>query len=204
MSDVPLGTAIGGIWDGPNSCQRWSPGASLVIVEAEAEMRPVVPLPLVVGRAVLEFSGVPTWQASERGLNSTRQWCLGPLPPLERAGFGPVPSVTTGRWMGGFDWCPDSLGSTSMSNEQSIELVIPNRLGLHLRAAKAFAVAAMGFQSEIVVTSASHSVNGKSILELTTLAAAKGTRIKILARGDDASSAIESLGTLVRDGFGEE
>lgn len=91
-----------------------------------------------------------------------------------------------------------------MSNEMDIEVVIPNKLGMHLRAAKAFAVSAMGFQAEIIVTSASHSVNGKSILELTTLAAAKGTQIRILARGTDASSALDTLGALVRDGFGEE
>ncbi|MDT8272849.1 MAG: HPr family phosphocarrier protein [Desulfomonilia bacterium] len=46
-------------------------------------------------------------------------------------------------------------------------------------------------------------MNGKSIMDLLTLAAAKGCRICIRADGDDEDRAVNTLATLVRKGFGE-
>ena len=83
------------------------------------------------------------------------------------------------------------------------EVQIENRLGLHLRAAAAFAKRAESFESEVSLVRDSVSANGKSIISLVTLAATQGTRLRIVADGSDAEAAVAALATLVRDKFGE-
>lgn len=82
--------------------------------------------------------------------------------------------------------------------------LIKNMLGLHARAAAAFVKVANRYQSEILVCKDGVSVNGKSIMGVLMLAASKGSSIDIKVSGDDADEAIESLGRLVDDKFGEE
>jgi phosphocarrier protein len=83
------------------------------------------------------------------------------------------------------------------------ECVIVNELGLHLRAAAAFVKVADRFASDVALVRGSDSANGKSIIALVTLAAARGTRVRITAEGPDADAAVEALALLVQDGFGE-
>ena len=78
-----------------------------------------------------------------------------------------------------------------------------NRLGLHARAAARFVHLANNFESRISVTKDGARVDGKSILGLLTLAAAKGSKLQLSAEGEDADQAIEELAGLVRSGFGE-
>jgi phosphocarrier protein HPr len=47
-------------------------------------------------------------------------------------------------------------------------------------------------------------VNGKSIMGVLMLVAAKGTSIAIRTRGADATACVEALGELVRGRFGED
>jgi phosphocarrier protein len=84
------------------------------------------------------------------------------------------------------------------------EVVIANRLGLHARAAARFVHVANRFESSISVIKDGSKVDGKSILGLLTLAAAKGTRLRLTAQGSDEKEALEELGTLVRTCFGED
>jgi phosphocarrier protein len=63
---------------------------------------------------------------------------------------------------------------------------------------------ANGFKSRITVSKDGTRVDGKSILGLLTLAAGKGTRLRLAAEGDDASAALRALVALVRGKFGEE
>lgn len=83
------------------------------------------------------------------------------------------------------------------------KVTIPNKLGLHARAAATFTKQASEFSSNIEVIKDHMHANGKSIMELLTLAAAKGSRIIIRAIGDDESTAIKALTALVKGGFGE-
>lgn len=83
------------------------------------------------------------------------------------------------------------------------KVTIPNKLGLHARAAATFSKQASEFSSTIEVIKDHMHVNGKSIMELLTLAAAKGCKIIIRATGDDETIAIKTLATLVKEGFGE-
>ena len=85
----------------------------------------------------------------------------------------------------------------------SIEVEIVNKLGLHARPSAKLTQVASRFQSEIWLTKAGRKVNGKSIMGVMMLAAAKGTRLQIDADGPDADQALESLRELIAGGFGE-
>lgn len=82
-------------------------------------------------------------------------------------------------------------------------IIIPNRLGMHARSAAAFVKLATGFSSAIEVEKDGMRVNGKSIMDLLTIAAAMGTAITVRAHGSDEDPALMALADLVRDGFGE-
>ena len=83
----------------------------------------------------------------------------------------------------------------------SVEVTIVNPLGLHARAAARFVRVAGGFTSRIRVSRGTRTVDGKSILGLLTLAAARGVRLTITAEGPDEADAIAALGDLARRGF---
>lgn len=86
----------------------------------------------------------------------------------------------------------------------SISVVISNEYGLHLRPADLFARMAIGFVSDITVRHNDRSVNGKSILDLATLAAECGAVLSIEASGPDAESAVAALARLVESDFQAE
>lgn len=80
---------------------------------------------------------------------------------------------------------------------------IQNALGLHARAAASFVKVANRFRSRISVCRETTTVNGKSIMGVLMLAAANGTKIEVIAEGPDATEAIQALGTLIGERFGE-
>ena len=84
-----------------------------------------------------------------------------------------------------------------------VEVLIANRLGLHARAAASFVHLANEFKARISVFKEGSKVDGKSILGLLTLSAAKGTRLRLMAEGEDEEQALAKLGELVRNRFGE-
>jgi phosphocarrier protein HPr len=90
----------------------------------------------------------------------------------------------------------------ALSAEREFE--IPNRLGLHARAAAKLVRMANGFVSEIFVAKDGVEVNGKSIMGVLMLAAPKDTRILIRADGPDAEAALAAIGELIMSKFGEE
>lgn len=94
-----------------------------------------------------------------------------------------------------------------MSHDTTVarrEVEITNSLGLHMRPANKFVELASRYQSDIRVHYKGNEYNGKSILELTSLAAECGSRLDLEARGADASAAIEALADLVKAQFQEE
>lgn len=84
------------------------------------------------------------------------------------------------------------------------EFTIINKLGLHARASALFVKTAMPFVSDIKVARDDVEVNGKSIMGIMMLAAAKGSTIRLRVEGTDEAEAMAALGELVRNGFGEE
>ena len=85
----------------------------------------------------------------------------------------------------------------------TLEVRVPNLLGMHARPASAFVKLAGRFGSSVRVTKGDVTVNGKSIMGVLMLAAEQGSVLAIAAEGPDAASASEALAGLVRDGFGE-
>ena len=83
------------------------------------------------------------------------------------------------------------------------ELTIVNKLGLHARAAAKLVSMASGFASEITIRRGEQEVNAKSIMGVMMLAAAKGAKIEVHAKGDDAEDAVTHIANLVSDRFGE-
>ncbi len=83
-------------------------------------------------------------------------------------------------------------------------VVILNKLGLHARASAKFVSLAAEFASEITLRRNSQVVNGKSIMGIMMLAAAKGTELELCAKGEDEARAVAALAALVEDRFGEE
>ena len=80
---------------------------------------------------------------------------------------------------------------------------ICNELGLHLRAAAAFVKLAERFESDVSLHRDGLSANGKSIIALVTLAAAKGATVRVVAEGRDAPAAVRELAELIHGRFGE-
>jgi phosphocarrier protein len=83
-------------------------------------------------------------------------------------------------------------------------VTIVNQLGLHARAAAKFVHLATKYTARVKVTRQGREMDGKSIMGLLLLAAAKGSTITIVADGADAQAALEALVALVRTGFGED
>jgi phosphotransferase system HPr (HPr) family protein len=83
-------------------------------------------------------------------------------------------------------------------------VTVVNQLGLHARAAARFVHLATRFQSQIRVGQGARIMDGKSIMGILLLAAARGTEITLMATGPDEQAAIDALVQLVQSGFGEE
>jgi phosphocarrier protein HPr len=89
---------------------------------------------------------------------------------------------------------PMSQGPSVARRE--FEIIDPD--GFHMRHADEFVRLAQQYQSEVWVLHKGNPYDGKSILDLMTMAAACGSRLKLEARGPDAETAAESLADLIR------
>ena len=83
-------------------------------------------------------------------------------------------------------------------------VTVVNQLGLHARAAAKFVHLATRFESQIRVQRDTKVMDGKSIMGILLLAAARGTAITVMATGPDEQAAVDALVELVQSGFGEE
>jgi len=81
-------------------------------------------------------------------------------------------------------------------------ITICNKAGLHARAASRMVSVTSTFRSAIKV-GADKLVDGKSILALMMLAAAKGSTINIETSGDKEREAMDAIVALINDYFGE-
>lgn len=79
-----------------------------------------------------------------------------------------------------------------------------NADGLHARPATRFAEIANKYSAKIKVKAKDKEVNGKSVIELLTLGAERGTDIRIMADGNDANDALDALSSLVSGNFDEQ
>ena len=85
----------------------------------------------------------------------------------------------------------------------SQEVEIINKLGLHARAAAKFVTTASTFKSDIHLANKSQQVNGKSIMGVMMLAAAKGTKLQLIVEGEDEQQAADAIISLINNCFDE-
>ena len=84
------------------------------------------------------------------------------------------------------------------------EVIVTNQLGLHARPAVLLVKAASQFLSDVKLLKGDMEVNAKSIMGVLILAAEKGSKVKIVADGEDAEKAVEAVAKLFMEGFGED
>jgi phosphocarrier protein len=80
-----------------------------------------------------------------------------------------------------------------------IEVEIKNADGLHMRPAMQFVDITNQFDSDVTVSNDETEVDGKSIMQMSMLAATCGSKLKIKAEGPDAQEVINTLRELVED-----
>ncbi len=86
--------------------------------------------------------------------------------------------------------------------EESVEII--NKLGLHARAATKLANTANRYSSAVHVCLDGKEIDGKSIMSLMLLAAAKGTTLTLKVDGQDEIKAMAGLKELINNRFDEE
>ncbi|WP_071871993.1 HPr family phosphocarrier protein [Atopomonas hussainii] len=86
----------------------------------------------------------------------------------------------------------------------STDILIINKLGLHARAAAKLVGVATQFQAKVSVgRNAEKLVDGKSIMSVMMLAAAKGSTLHVRTEGNDADQALEAVIGLINNRFDE-
>jgi len=83
-------------------------------------------------------------------------------------------------------------------------VVIPNRRGLHARAAAKFVTLSERFGASVDVLRDGQAVSSRSIMGLMMLGAGQGASIELRAEGWDAKEALDALAALVESGFDEQ
>ncbi|HET6958005.1 MAG TPA: HPr family phosphocarrier protein [Vicinamibacterales bacterium] len=86
----------------------------------------------------------------------------------------------------------------------SQEVIVVNQLGMHARAAAKFVHLATRYEARVKVSRDRREMDGKSIMGILLLAAARGSTITISADGADEKDAVAALVALVQTGFGED
>jgi phosphocarrier protein len=74
---------------------------------------------------------------------------------------------------------------------------IKNAEGLHMRPAMQFVDTASRFDCDIIVSNGQTNADGKSIMQMSMLAATCGTRLHLRAEGPEAEQVLEALRELV-------
>lgn len=82
--------------------------------------------------------------------------------------------------------------------------LIRNRLGLHARAAAVLVQTANRYSSNVMISKNDVEVSGKSIMSVLQLAAVQGEYVNVIVRGSDAEQAVQAIGELIEQLFGEE
>ena len=80
---------------------------------------------------------------------------------------------------------------------------IKNRHGFHVRPSTTFSLMAAKYKSAIkVLTEQGIEADGKILMSLMTLGASFGTKITVIANGEDAEEAVKALIAHINDSFG--
>ncbi len=83
--------------------------------------------------------------------------------------------------------------------QSSVSII--NELGLHLRAAARLVVIANQFAATVKISANGKTVDGKSLLGITSLLARQGSVITIIADGDGEKEVVRLISELIQTGF---
>ncbi len=83
------------------------------------------------------------------------------------------------------------------------KITIINNAGLHTRPAATIVKIAAQFQSEFFINKDDLNINGKSIIGVMTLAAAKGSELTLTFDGPDEEQMAEAILEYFKKGFDE-
>ena len=81
---------------------------------------------------------------------------------------------------------------------------IKNQLGLHARSSAKLVQISQPFQADLFIRFDGQEVDGKSILDLLTLACPFGSEITVRTEGDQAEALMAAVEALIEDKFGED
>jgi len=85
--------------------------------------------------------------------------------------------------------------------EKNVEII--NKAGLHTRPAATIVKIASQYESDFYIMKDGFSINGKSIIGVMTLAAAKGSVIKLTFEGEDEVKMSDAIIDYFNRGFDE-
>ena len=88
-----------------------------------------------------------------------------------------------------------------MSKKFKDSFTVVNEKGLHTRPSTELVKCAATFKSQVTLIYQEYTVNAKSLLGILMLAATRGAKIQIIAEGEDAEVAIQSILRLARNKF---
>lgn len=83
------------------------------------------------------------------------------------------------------------------------EITIRNKEGLHFRPIMQLVEVCARFTAQVKLMCDGREADARSPMELLMLVATQGTRMRLVADGDDAESAAEAIVQLVEAGFNE-
>ena len=93
--------------------------------------------------------------------------------------------------------------TTATAKTLTKELLVQNKMGIHARPAAMIVRITNKFKADVFVEKDDEQVNGKSIMGLMMLAAAKGSTVKFVATGTDAEQMLTELEALFAKKFDE-
>jgi phosphocarrier protein HPr len=83
------------------------------------------------------------------------------------------------------------------------EVTIPNPQGMHARPIALLVSTAMKYQAKLWIACDGREVDGRSVLQLMTIAAPQGSVLSIRSDGPDADDLVAAVAAVVESGFGE-
>ncbi len=88
-----------------------------------------------------------------------------------------------------------------MSKKYKSSFIVANEKGLHTRPSTELVKCATSFKSQVLLVYQEDTVNAKSLLGILMLAAPRGAKIQVIAEGEDAELAVNSILNLASDKF---
>lgn len=88
-----------------------------------------------------------------------------------------------------------------MNKKYKDSFTVLNEKGLHTRPSTELVKCATHFKSQMSLIYQSYTVNAKSLLGILMLAAARGSKIQVVAEGEDAEEAVKSILDLAKNKF---